>query len=205
LFRKPDDYDAFLRIVDHVQQRIPLAVICFCLMPNHWHLVLRPESDGDLSRFMKLLQVTHAQRHHAHCHTAGTGPVYQGRFKSFPFEGREHALTVIRYVERNALRAGLCERAEAWRWGSAYLRYGRGVDKPAWLWDESRWPVDVGPDYRRWLNQPQTEAEEEAVRRCVRRGSPYGSERWVKRTAGLLGLESTLRPRGRPRKEPASK
>jgi putative transposase len=66
LFRKPDDYDAFLRIVDLVQQRIPLPVICFCLMPNHWHLVLRPESDGDLSGFMKLLQVGKE---------SGTGPI----------------------------------------------------------------------------------------------------------------------------------
>ncbi len=199
LFRKPEDFDAFLRVVDHVQERVAVPVVCFCLMSNHWHLVLRPRRDGELSEFMRLLQVTHAQRHHAHHHTSGTGPLYQGRFKSFPFQGDRHAETVIRYVERNALRAGLCERAEGWRWGSSHLRYAKGVAMPEWLLPESRWPTKVGDDYLRWLNRPQTAAEEEAMAICIRRGRPYGSEEWTRKVAKKLGLESTIRPRGRPR------
>ena len=97
-------------------------------MPNHWHLVLRPRGDGDLSQFMRWLTVTHTQRWHAHHHTAGTGPVYQGRFKSFPVGRDEYFLTLCRYVERNALRANLVDRAEQWRWCSMWHRKrGSGV------------------------------------------------------------------------------
>jgi putative transposase len=204
LFRKEEDYAAFLRIVDDVQQRIPVPVICFCLMPNHWHLVLRPRKAGQLSEFMRLVQVTHAQRYHARYKTVGTGPLYQGRFKSFPFDGDEYAGTVIRYVERNALRSGLCRRAEAWRWGSSHIRYTRGIERPDWLLPEEKWPVKVGRDYLKWLNRPQTDAEEAAMARSIQRGQPYGSAAWTNRVAKRLGLESTLRPRGRPSKRKAA-
>src|SRR5436305_82424 len=89
-------------------------------MPNHWHLVLEPHEDGELSRFVGWLSLTHTQRWHAHRRSAGTGHVYQGRFKSFPIQDDEHFLTVCRYVERNALRAHLVKRAENWRWGSLW-------------------------------------------------------------------------------------
>jgi putative transposase len=202
LFAKDEDYAAFLRAMDQVQARLAVPVIAFCLMSNHWHLILRPEKDGELSEFMRLLQVTHAQRHHAHHKTAGTGPLYQGRFKSFPFDGKAYAGTVIRYVERNPLRAGLCRRAENWRWGSAFCRYTKGAAMPAWLLPESKWPVRAGEDYRDWLNRPQTAAEEDAMKVCIQRSRPYGSEPWVTKIASKLGLESTLRSRGRPRKTP---
>src|SRR5438093_1473819 len=116
LFRKPADYQAFETVVAQVHGRLPCRLLCYCLMPNHWHLVLWPTEDGELSEFMRLLTVTHTQRWHAHYHSAGTGPLYQGRFKSFPIEEDEHLLTVCRYVERNGLRAKLAARAEAWPW-----------------------------------------------------------------------------------------
>lgn len=199
LFVKDEDYAAFLRAMDQVQQRLAVPVIAFCLMPNHWHLILKPSKNGELSEFMRLLQVTHTQRHHAHYHTAGTGPLYQGRFKSFPFDGKAYAETVIRYVERNALRTNLCRRAENWRWGSAWCRYGKGAAMPTWLLPESSWPVRPGDDYLTWLNRPQTATEIDALRECIRRGRPYGGDEWVWKTASKLGLESTMRPHGRPR------
>jgi len=106
LFRKSLDYAAFEKVLRQARARVPMRVLAFCLMPNHWHLVVWPHADRDLSEFCRWLTVTHTQRWHAHHHTAGTGPLYQGRFKSFPIEEDEHYLTVCRYVERNALRAG---------------------------------------------------------------------------------------------------
>jgi len=111
LFDKPTDYLAFAKVLRQAQDWLPVRLLAYCVLPNHWHLVLWPAHDGDLSEHLRWLTVTHTQRWHAHRHTAGTGPLYQGRFKSFPVQEDDHLLTVCRYVERNALRAGLLARA----------------------------------------------------------------------------------------------
>jgi putative transposase len=140
------------------------------------------------------------QRWHAHHHTEGTGPVYQGRFKSLPIWNDEHFLTVCRYLERSPLRAKLVESAEAWRWCSMAKRVS-GVP-PGWLLAVDKWPVDVPSDWLAWVNRVETARELEALRLCVKRSRPYGQERWQQRTARRLGLESTFRPRGQPRVRP---
>jgi putative transposase len=200
LFAKPADYEAFERVLAEAQQEHPVPLLAYCVMPNHWHLVLAPRQDGDLSRLLGWLTLTHTQRWHAHRHTTGSGHLYQGRFKSFPIEADDHFLTVCRYVERNALRAGLVAQAEAWRWGSLWRRTQGSAESQALL---SPWPVPYPDDWLAWVNRPQTAAEEEALRRCIRRNRPYGSAAWVVRVAKALGLEATLRPPGRPRKAKA--
>ncbi|HEV2293183.1 MAG TPA: transposase [Tepidisphaeraceae bacterium] len=203
LFRKEADYAAFLRIIDEVQQRLPARLLVYCLMPNHWHLVLWPAGDGELSEFMRLLTVTHTQRWHAHHHSAGTGPLYQGRFKSFPIERDEHLLAVCRYVERNALRAKLADRAERWRWGSLWQRTNPGpVEGMPSLMSWEDCPVQRPAQWTEWVNRPQSTAEEAAIAESIRRGRPYGDAAWQRRTAAKLGLQSSLRPRGRPRVRP---
>lgn len=197
LFEQDGDYIAFENILEETLQRIDCRLLAYCVMPNHWHLLLWPRRDGDLSEFMRLLTVTHTQRWHAHRQSAGTGPVYQGRFKSFPVESDEHLLTVGRYIERNALRARLVQAAEDWPFGSLWIRVHGNARYRAMLHD---WPVDRPRGWRQWVNAAQTEAELATLRRCVQRGRPYGSDTWIKRTATRLGLASTLRPRGRPRK-----
>ena len=198
IFHKDADYQAFLAILAEAQQHVPGArLLSYCLMPNHWHLVLWPECDGELSDFMHWLTLTHTQRWHAHYQNIGGGHLYQGRFKSFPVETDEHYLTVCRYVERNAQRAGLVERAEDWLWSSiARRRAPEGAAGPTLSVGPLPWP-------RNWLeqvNRPITEKELAAVRRSVERGQPYGGAGWVQQAVGQLGLASTLRPRGRPRK-----
>jgi REP-associated tyrosine transposase len=145
------------------------------------------------------LTLTHTQRWHAHRHTAGCVHLYQGRFKSFPVQSDDHFLTVCRYVERNALRTRCAPRAEDWRWGSLARDNTSDAAAEPRL---SRWPIARPPDWTLRVNMPMTPAEEEAVQRSIRRGQPYGTERWQKRTASRLGLESTFRPRGRPSKKP---
>ena len=119
LFEKDEDYAAFERVLDEAHAREPLRLLGYCVMPNHWHMVVWPKRGGDrqVSEFLRWLTVTHTQRWHAHYHTSGSGHLYQGRFKSFPIESDEHLYAVLRYVERNPVRANLIERAEAWRWG----------------------------------------------------------------------------------------
>jgi putative transposase len=202
LFEDDPDYLAMERVIARTHELLPIRIVSYCLMPNHWHFILWPQKDGDLSEFMRLLTVTHTQRWHAHHHTAGTGPLYQGRFKSFPIQKDEHFLTVCRYVERNPLRANLVDAARKWPWGSLAKRAGRQT--PDWLLPIREWPVEVAGNWTRWVDQAETAAELDAVRRSVKRGRPYGDDLWAERTAERLELKSTLRERGRQRVRPAN-
>ncbi len=197
IFETDDDYEAFERVLAQAVARYDMRLLVYCLMPSHFHLLLWPRRDGDLSRFMGWLTLTHTQRWHSHHRTAGTGHLYQGRFKSFPVQPDEHLLTVCRYVERNALRAGLVERAQDWRWSSLWARRAKASEERP---DLAPWPIDRPHDWTRRVNRPFVPEEEEAVLRSIQRGQPFGSVRWQIKTAARLGLESSLRPRGRPRK-----
>jgi putative transposase len=112
LFHKPGDYDAFVGLLGEVQKSVPVRILGYCLMPNHWHLVLWPERDGELPRFMQRLSTAHVRRRHAHYHADAGGHLYQGRYKSFPVQQDEHLLAVLRYVEANPIRAKLSDRAD---------------------------------------------------------------------------------------------
>jgi putative transposase len=106
-----------------------------------------------------------------------------------------HLLRVIRYVERKALRAKLVVRAEDWRWGSLAWRYaGHAASFLALP------PISLPNDWLVRVNAPESEVELAALRRSVNRGVPFGDAAWVEETATDLGLESSLRPLGRPRK-----
>mgnify|MGYP002402123062 FL=1 len=196
LFEKPADYAAFEQILAEAQAQTKIRIATYCLMPNHWHLLLWPRQDGELSEVLRWITVTHTQRWHAHHHTAGTGPVYQGRFKSFPVQTDEHFLTVARYVERNALRAKLVTRAEDWQWSSLWRRDQRDETMTTWL---SNWPVARPRDWLTRVNRPQSASELESLRTSVQRGRPFGEEAWVRRMVKRFGMEATLRPRGRPK------
>src|SRR5436190_2755271 len=133
---------------------------------------------------------------HAHYDSTGTGHLCQGRFKSFPFQESDHLYSLNRYVERNAQRAGLVQRAEDWEWGRLWDRvYGDGGVRLL-----SPWPVPIPEDWVSLVNEAHTEAELRALRRSVKRGQPYGDLGWVAETARRMGLEETLRPLGGPRK-----
>jgi putative transposase len=197
LFEKPSDYAAFLRVLAEALDECPMRILAFVLMPNHWHFVLWPEHDEQLTNFCRWLTHTHSMRWHAHYHTSGTGHIYQGRFKAFAVEGDDHVYTVCRYVERNPLRANLVPAAELWRWSSLWRRI-HGDEEPGRLL--APWPLPMPEDWLKYVNAAQTEAEVEALRRSVQRSCPFGSAGWQKPMAARLGLEHSLRPRGRPKK-----
>jgi putative transposase len=198
IFEHDRDYLAFERVLAQVQERIPMRVLAWCVMPNHWHLLLWPHQDGDLSRYMRLVTLTHTQRRHAYCASAGTGHLYQGRFKSFVVQSDAHFLTVARYVEANALSGHLVRHAEDWRWGSLWrLVHGKGEHPP----QIHQWPVMRPSDWLMYVNQPIGAAEADALRACAQRSRPYGVQTWVESVVEQLGLECTVRPRGRPPKE----
>jgi putative transposase len=178
---------------------VPMRLLAYCLMPNHWHLVLYPRADGDLSKFLRRLTLTHTQRYHAKTRTVGYGHVYQGRYKSLAVESDGHFLALVRYVERNARRAGRVKRAEGWPWSSAHARlYGKEKQKKML----SPWPTAEPRRYREWLNPSQGKEEIENTRYAIKKSRPYGSEQWVSKAVAGFGLENTMRNRGRPKKVP---
>jgi putative transposase len=193
IFHKPRDYQAFVDILTEGAGRFSVELFCWCLMPNHWHLVLRPRSRTALIDFMRWVTITHVRRHHAH-YEANAGHLYQGRYKSFPVEEDHYFLVLCRYVEANALRARLVKSAEHWQWSSLHQRATRRATPPL-----TEWPVERPRGWSALVNEPLHEAEQREVSTSIKRERPLGEPAWVRRMATKLGLTQTLRPRGRPR------
>jgi putative transposase len=136
---------------------------------------------------MAWLTVTHARRHHAHYPNPGSGHLYQGRFKSFPVQSDEHFLIVARYIHANPLRAGLVKRLRQWRWNDLSLQVATAP-----------WPVKRPPNWRSIVEEAMDPGQCKRLEQSLSRGTPFGSRRWATPIAARLGLDATMRPRGRP-------
>jgi putative transposase len=188
IFHKNQDYEAFFSLLRTAKARHPVKVFAFCLMPNHFHFLLEPAHTAALSQFMQWLLTTHVRRYHKHY--GGSGHIWQGRFKSFPVQRDEHLITVLRYVLQNPIRVGLSSSAKDWKWSS--LQRPELVD--CWpLSDESQWQAQ--------LDELVSSEQLTSVRECVNRQRPFGEVDWQAEIASRFGLDSTLRPRGRPKTE----
>jgi putative transposase len=194
VFHKDGDFDAFRKLLGEAAARTDMRLLAYCLMPNHFHLTLWPRRDGDLSDYMMWLLTAHVRHYHQHYHSSGH--VWQGRFRAFPIEEDDHLLTALRYIERNPVRAGVVASAQDWLWSSAAPATAlQPIIDPG--------PV-IRPEHRLdQVNVPQTEAEVERLREHLRRNRPYGHPNGMEQTAKRLGLEASLRPRGRPKKLPS--
>ena len=201
IFAGEGDFAAFIKLLEEGRRRTGMRILGYCLMDNHWHLVLWPRRGPDLSRFMQWVGTTHVRRWREHRRNVGEGHLYQGRFKSFPVQTDSHLLTVLRYVEANPLRASMVKRAEAWRWSSL----SRGVGADAVAVQLTEWPVPRPADWSKIVNAVVPKAELDRLHTCIQRGQPFGDARWVKRTAARLGLESALRNPWRPKKKTGGK
>jgi len=195
LFHKESDYDAFERLLGEGLERYPVDLLTYCLMPNHWHLVVRPRTDAALGRLLGWVSLTHVRRHQERYHRRGAGHLYQGRYKSFPVAEDKYFLTLCRYVEANAARGKMVDHAEQWRWCGLWRRAHRNNDLIL-----SRWPIERPRNWRALVDAGLSEEELRVVRQSVGRGRPLGPEPWVLATAARLKLGFTLRGPGRPRK-----
>jgi putative transposase len=193
VFRKVGDYHAFLELLNEAKTRYDVRVFAYCLMPNHFHMVLMPLAAEGLSKWMQWLMTSHVRRYHGHY--GSSGHVWQGRYKSFLIQADDHLLTVIRYVESNPLRAGLAKSAGDWRWSSFRESFGMN---PRLLIDEL--PLHLPKDWDGYVNEPIPLRDLEVLRQSVNRQAPYGSLVWRVDMAKEFKLESTMRSLGRPRK-----
>ena len=186
VFHHDEDYLGFINLLTEAKTKFPIKILAFCLMPNHFHLVIQTLATRALSSFMQWFLTCHVRRYHRLY--GSSGHVWQGRFKSFPIQQDEHLLVVFRYVLRNPVRAGLVDRAGQWFWSSS--RYPE-ITAP--------WPIPEPKDFDDWVNQPLSSIELTHLRTCVNRQAPFGTQLWQKQVAKSSGLLSTLRPRGRPK------
>jgi putative transposase len=122
LFHRDGDFRAFWSLLERGRRAIDMPLLAYALMPNHWHLIVRPRCADDLARLLQRVTGTHAMRIRRESHTIGHGHVYQGRYHAFLIESPVQYLHVVRYVEANPLKAGLVRRAEDWRWSSLRQR-----------------------------------------------------------------------------------
>ena len=192
VFHNDDDCAAFVTLMQEAHEKVPMRLVGYCLMTNHFHLVLWPHGDGDLSQWMQWLMTAHVRRYHLHY--KGSGHVWQGRFKAFPIQDDEHYLTVLRYVERNPLRANLVQQSQDWDWSSLNPTQRSG---PIGMLSEG--PVAKPAEWTRFVNGVETEAELTALRHSVSRRTPFGDPNWQNTTATQLGVEASMRLLGRPR------
>ena len=195
VFRKRGDFAAFEEILAQGLERVDMRICGYCIMSNHWHLLLWPREDGDLSDYMRWVTLTHTQRYHAAHGTTGIGHLYQGRYKSFPVQGDSHHLTVLRYIEANPLRAGIVDDPKDYPWSSFNAR--KGADKPFNLCDG---PVEIPSHWGQLVKRNIVSPDGDRIVNSISRGAPLGEPEWIERTVTELNLQSTVRPRGRPNK-----
>lgn len=195
VFHKDSDYQAFVELLVATKERYALQVGAWVLMPNHFHLLVQLRQGDDLSRGMQWVMTSHVRRYHGHYKSSGH--VWQGRFKSFIVQEDAHLLTVARYIEGNPVRAGLAGSAAGWRWSSHGESSGnqeRSLTCPL--------PVPLPGVWTEFVDSPLTPQEMGRLQTSVKRQAPFGGGIWAEEIARLLGLETTMRSRGRPRKQP---
>ncbi len=197
IFEKDSDYQHFESPLTEARELTDMRILAYCIMPNHWHLILHPRSDTNLAEFMSWLTTTHVRQYRTRTQSIGYGHLYQDRYKSFPVETNDYCATLIRYIEQNPLRARLIQRAEDWQWSSLWRRE-QGSDAQKRLLAEL--PTDLPANYLQSVNEILKPKIIENIRYSVNKGKPYGSERWVSTMVGDFALRYTLRGPGRPKK-----
>ena len=197
IFDTDEDYQLFEHLLLETKELLDMRILAYELMPNHWHLILYPKNDGDLGAFMHRLSNAHTRKVHARTNTNGSGHLYQGRYKSFLVGSENYVLAVIKYTERNAVRAKLVRLCEEWQWGSAWRRiYGTAQQKK--LLDQI--PVQLPDDYAKWINTAEKLDDLDMIRISTNKSVPYGKGQWVEEMVSKYHLESTLKSPGRPKK-----
>jgi putative transposase len=193
IFKKNLDFLAFENILAEGIKRFDMRICSYCIMSNHWHMLLWPPDDDSMPAFMHWITMTHTQRWHAAHGTTGMGHLYQGRYKSFPIQSNHRYFKAASYIEANPLRAKMVTAAADWPWSSLTRR-----NSSARLFELSPGPIPLPANWPEIVEHPFSEQETDDFANCIKRGCPYGEKDWIEETAKQLNLESTLRKRGRP-------
>jgi len=166
VFHDDEDYEYFLELFRLRASKDGIAIHAYCLMPNHFHLLVSPKHEGSLSRWMQWVMTSHVRYYHKK--NRSSGHIWQGRYKSFIVEQESYYLSVMRYIEANALRVGLVDEAQKWHYGSLYERT---FGKNTFLCEPL---VELGDEWKEFVNEPIKMFELETLRNSVNRQAPLG-------------------------------
>jgi len=193
VFHKEKDYSVFLELIKIAKEKFPIKIFAYCLMPNHYHFALMPLQVDHLSKWIHWLTTVHARRYHYHYQTSGH--IWQGRFKNIIVQDDHHLDTVLKYIERNPIRAGLVKSAWNWPWSSYRECQGEKLND---LLDEQ--PVKLQMGWKEFVTSPIETTELDNLRKCIKQQFPYGDEKWKHEVSQQLGIQCFMKPRGRPKK-----
>lgn len=197
IFENDNQYKHFESLLLESKELTNMRILAYCIMPNHFHLVLYPRKDNDMGEFMRWLTTTHVRQRRVETGSVGSGHLYQGTYKSFPVEQDKYLIDLIRYVEQNPLRAKLVKKAENWKYSSLYGRLnGTNIQKK--ILDELI--TELPKNYLKSVNEIYNEEKISTLRQSVNKCTPYGSEEWVDDMVKRFNLISTTRNPGRPKK-----
>jgi putative transposase len=191
VFDHDDDMVYAELLLASLRRDFPVKIYAYCLMPNHWHMLVAQTEPHALSRFVGAFTRTQAETLRECRGTLGRGYVYQGRFESFPVRAPE-LLRVTKYVERNALTGGLVAAAERWRFGSLYHRLLRSE-----LAAQVLEPMPLPSDWVRVVNQQLDDGEWREFKKSMRSGLRLGEKR-----PGRGGAKKDEAPRRQPLASP---
>ncbi|MEW6536710.1 MAG: transposase [Candidatus Auribacterota bacterium] len=195
IFEDDQDRQEYLALVQRYKQDTECKVLSYCLMDNHVHLLIIPLKAESLSKFMQKVALKYTQ--YANDKYKRSGRLWECRFFSSPVETDTYLLAVCRYIERNAVRAGVVGQPEHYEWGSA--KYRVSGKNPEFL-------DDIFPEYANreeyleFLKLPPNSGQYEMISRSTSRGYPIGSMRFYEKVMKLTKRDLTKRPVGRPKK-----
>jgi putative transposase len=196
IFHKAGDFAAFLRIIADATLKVPMRILAYCIMRNHFHLLLWPHEGVDLPAYIQVLMNLHIQRYLQHYPPSSNGHIYQGRYRNVLVQDGAAVHRVARYIEANPLAAGVARRAEAYAWSSLSPR-ALDVDRPI-LYAGAE-GISRTSEWIDFVNEPVSYETTARIQQSIRRGMPYGDNEWLQRVVAQHGLEHTLREPGRPR------
>ena len=197
IFADSDDYSRFIELMREAAHRHPVNLFAYCLMPNHFHMVLQAPIAADLAHFMHWLATSHVRRYQTKFDS--TGHVWQGRYKDFPVQSDHHLITLVRYVEGNPVRAGLVHSCMEWPWSSVNERLSPMVETPML----TPIPTELPANWAQFVDTPLFAKEIEGLRLGVNKQIPFGDAVWQHDVANWKELD--LPARGRPRLQPTNK
>jgi len=195
-FSSEEDRLTYLRLVRENLSDAGVALLGWCLVTNHVHLVALPAQEASLSVLLRRVHGRYAQYYNARA--GRTGHLWQNRYFACVL-APTHLWTALLYVEQNPLRAGLVRRAAAYPWSSA-AAHVTGLD-PYGILDMEWWRRQ---EREGWEQLLETDAVEPtaALTACTCAGRPFGDDAFVSAMGDRFGRQWT---RGRPRKAPAGK